>query len=58
MERRDRADRPNTGGNHGGMHWYYDGQHKLIYVRRDPAGEGNGVSAAQLQLLREMGYLE
>jgi len=100
---RDTADRPNTGGNHGGMHWYYDGQHKLIYVRRDPghpfqhpqlfdqhadphedrplsdlalldrvhrsaldflaethiqAGEGEGVSEDQLQLLREMGYLE
>jgi hypothetical protein len=99
----DPQDRANTGGNHGGMHWYYDGQHKLIYVRRDPAhdfqhpqlfdqhidphedhpigdqtaldrvhraaleflekthiqsGEGDGVSADQLKLLREMGYLE
>jgi|GEM_PF-2257417 len=101
----DTTDRPNTGGNHGGMRYYYDGQHKLVYVRRSPTtpdrlgwlfdqhtdpreannlakaqpalgekvhqaakrfieqtsievGQGSGIDDAQVQLLREMGYLE
>ena len=102
---KETAHRVNVGGNHGGMQWYFDGRHKLIYVSRDQAhpfanpqlfdqntdphednslaksqpdlakkvhtaaldffkstqlgvGEGDGVNAEQLDLLREMGYIE
>ena len=99
------AHRKNTGGNHGGLHWYFDGRHKLMFVRRDAAhafqhpelydhetdpeeqtnlaktnnalavqlqqellrflddtrvsvGQGAEVDAEQLELLRQMGYIE
>jgi choline-sulfatase len=99
------ADRPNMGANHGGLHWYFDGKHKLLYIRKNEAhpfhrpelydhgtdpeekkniavsnaeladkvhrqalaflaattlsvGEGAEVDAEQLELLRQMGYIE
>lgn len=99
------AHRPNMGANHGGLHWYFDGKHKLMYIRKNPehpfhrpelyahatdpkeqknlaasdtaladrvhkearafleattlnVGQGGEVDAEQLELLRQMGYIE